>query len=299
MLFMCINDLLLETFCWVDDEIKALVGGRLRQRGPAPTLAESEVITMELVGEYLGRDQDKQLFEYFNRYHQEEFPHLAQVDRTTFVRQAANLWRVKAELCRRWSSQLLGQNRCWLIDSLPVAVCQFARAKHCHRFEGVADFGKTGCRGGGTYYGFRLHLRTSPEGIISQVGLAPASVSDLAMTEEILPPEGGLSLGDRNYWSPDKQAALAQRGWQLLAPFRHASRDPAPEHSRVLGRARQRIETTLSQLTERFHIKRIWARDLWHLANRLYRKVLSHLLMVRFNVCAGLPPLHLADLLTN
>jgi hypothetical protein len=77
MLFMCINDLLLKTFCWIDDEIKALMGGRLRQRGPAPTLSDSEVITMELVGEYLGWDQDKQLFERFSRYHQDEFPRLA------------------------------------------------------------------------------------------------------------------------------------------------------------------------------------------------------------------------------
>lgn len=295
---MYINELLLHTFCRVDDEIKVLIGGRLRRRGPAPTLSDSEVITMELVGEYLGWDQDKQLFERFSQYHLGEFPGLAQVERTTFVRQAANLWRVKAELCRRWSRRLLGENHCWLLDSLPVAVCQFARARCCRRFAGVANFGKTGLRGGGTYYGFRLHLRTSPEGIIGQVGLAPASTSDLAMTEELLPPEGGLGLGDRNYWSPDKQAALAQRGWQLLAPFRQASRDPAPERSRALGRTRQRIETTLSQLSERFQIKRVWARDLWHLASRLYRKILSHLLMVWFNVRAGRAPLQLAHLLT-
>jgi len=296
---MNIDDLLLYTFCWVDDEIKALMGnGRLRQRGPAPLLSDSEVITMELVGEYVGWDQDKQLFEHFRQYHRDEFPRLAQVDRTTCVRQAANLLLVKAELCRRWSARLLGTNRCWLIDSLPVAVCQFARAKRCRRFAGVADFGKTGQRGGGTFYGFRLHLRTSPEGIIGQVGLAPASISDLAMAEELLPPEGGLGLGDRNYWSPDKQAALARRGWQLVAPFRQASRDPTPGRSRALGAARRMIETTLSQLTERFRIKRIWARDLWHLSHRLCRKVLSHLLMVWFNVRAGLAPLRLADLLT-
>src|SRR6516165_5463182 len=95
------QELLLEVFCLVDDELQALNLGRLRQRGPQPTLSDSEVITMELVGEFwkLGTDQD--LFRHFCRYHQAEFPALASVHRTTFARQAANLWRVKQLLQER------------------------------------------------------------------------------------------------------------------------------------------------------------------------------------------------------
>ena len=48
------NDLLITWFCLIDDGLKALWHGkRLRQRGPEPTLADSEVITMEIVEEYL------------------------------------------------------------------------------------------------------------------------------------------------------------------------------------------------------------------------------------------------------
>ena len=32
----------------------------------------------------------------------------------------------------------------------------------------------------------------------------------------------------------------------------------------------------LSQLAERYSVKRVWARDMWHLNSRLLRKVLSH-----------------------
>src|SRR5438045_8963826 len=89
------QELLLEVFCLVDDELQALNLGRLRQRGPTPTLADSEVITMELVGEFwkLGTDQD--LFRHFRRYHQAEFPALPTLDRPTFTRHAANLCHVK------------------------------------------------------------------------------------------------------------------------------------------------------------------------------------------------------------
>jgi len=38
------------------------------------------------------------------------------------------------------------------------------------------------------------------------------------------------------------------------------------------------IETVIGQLTQRFHIEKIWARDLWHLTSRLNRKLLAHTL---------------------
>jgi hypothetical protein len=39
-----------------------VAGLRLRQHGPAPALADSEVLTMEVVGDYLGLDHDSALF---------------------------------------------------------------------------------------------------------------------------------------------------------------------------------------------------------------------------------------------
>src|SRR3954469_23751039 len=114
------QELLLEVFCLVDDELQALDLGRLRRRGPQPALADSEVITMELVGEFwkLGTDQD--IFRHFRRYHRAEFPALARLDRPTSARQAANLWRVKQLIQERLAEQLRGDDRVWLVDSLPI-----------------------------------------------------------------------------------------------------------------------------------------------------------------------------------
>ena len=90
------QDILLHVFCLVDDEMKALDLPRLRRRGPHPTLSDSEVITIELVGEFWGLGKDRDLVRHFRRYHAAEFPALARVHRTTFARQAANLWRAQA-----------------------------------------------------------------------------------------------------------------------------------------------------------------------------------------------------------
>lgn len=85
----------LETFtfavsCLVDDTLKeAISGRRICSRGPAPLLADSEVLTLEVVGEFLGLDQDTALVDHVRRHHAPFFPARSSVHRTTFARQAA------------------------------------------------------------------------------------------------------------------------------------------------------------------------------------------------------------------
>lgn len=71
---------------------------RIRTRGPDPTLADSEVLSIEVTGECLELDQDVAIIPYFRREHPDFFPALGQVHRTTFARQAANPWVVKERL---------------------------------------------------------------------------------------------------------------------------------------------------------------------------------------------------------
>jgi hypothetical protein len=69
-----LNTFIISVFCLIDDRIK----GRhrsYRSRGPAPKLSDSEVLTMEIVGEFLGIDTDKGLYTYFKRHSPSGFPH--------------------------------------------------------------------------------------------------------------------------------------------------------------------------------------------------------------------------------
>jgi hypothetical protein len=48
-----LDDFIITCFCTIDEMLPAVTKGqRLRQRGPMPQLADSEVITMEVVGTY-------------------------------------------------------------------------------------------------------------------------------------------------------------------------------------------------------------------------------------------------------
>lgn len=83
----------------------------------------------------LGLACDKHLFAYFTRHYQHFFPGLAHTHRTTFVRQAANLWHVKEMLWRRLAGEAApADDRLHIVDSMPVPVCRFARAPFCQRF---------------------------------------------------------------------------------------------------------------------------------------------------------------------
>lgn len=113
---MPIDDFIIAVFCLIDEEKKKILQGKkLRQRGPAPGLADNEVITMEIVGEFLGKDCDKAIWEYFKSHWLHFFPKIP--DRSNFVRQAANLHVVK-----RMVQESLAFTLCAFGDSLHIVV---------------------------------------------------------------------------------------------------------------------------------------------------------------------------------
>jgi hypothetical protein len=165
---MNLDDFIITCFCWIDEMQPTLLQGqRLRQRGPMPILCDSEVLTIEIVGSYLGLSQNE---------------------------------------------------------------------------------------------------------------------ADGEIVPLVLEGTQGIVLGDRNYWLPDLQAFLRSKGLLLHASFRLAhSPKAAASHSSVLGRVRYLIDTVFGQRTSRCHLKRMWARDLWHLRNRVLRVILMHTLCFWFN----------------
>lgn len=290
---MDLSTFITAVFCLVDDQLKER---RIRQRGPAPKLSDSEVLTIEIIGEFLGLDTDEAIFGYFRRHYGEWFPALGEVHRTTFSRQAANLWKVKEDLWQKLLADTPHDPTFALADSFPLPACLFARAYRCKRFRGEAAFGNDTLLKQ-TFYGFRVHMRVCWPGVITHLSVAPANAHELCVLPEIAEGTSGLLVGDRNYHSPKTKEKLAGMGIKLLAPYSSKKRDPNPKRSAFLSRLRYRIDTVFSQLTERYSIKRVWAKDLWHLTSRVLRKVLSHTVAFLLNHRLGNQPLQLSKLL--
>ena len=212
--------LLITVYCLIDDW---LAGRRLRQRGPQPTLADSEVLAIECVGEFWGIDTDKGLDDHFRRHDRDWFPALGRVHRTTFTRQAANLWAVKAQFRQQLLTQISFDPAISILDSFPMPVCRFGRADRCRRLAELASFGRDeGAKQ--TYYGLRAYLRVCWPGVIADGHLAPANLHDLTAADDLLADAHGWALGDRAYWSPARAGFLADRGVWLLAPPSRSAR---------------------------------------------------------------------------
>lgn len=147
-----------------------------------------------------------------------------------------------------------------------------------------------------TFFGFRLHALVAWPGIIVSFAIVPAHVHETDLVAELVSGREGIILGDQNYWSLRLKKELARQGLNLQAQFKKASTEPPPKRSVMISRFRYRIETVFGQLVDRYLIKRVWAKDMWHLGNRLLRKTLSHTMALMLNQAQGDPPLQLSKL---
>lgn len=67
---------------------------------------------------------------------------MSQVCRTAFVRQKANLWRVKEQAWQTLLGSIRYDPAFAIVDSFTLPVCRFASAHRCQRFRGETAFGK-------------------------------------------------------------------------------------------------------------------------------------------------------------
>jgi hypothetical protein len=291
------KDFIITVYLLVCEHYRALRTRRsFRRGGTAPALTDEEVITIELCGEYFKLGTDEDIFDYFQAHFQPWFPRLQ--DRTLFVRQAANLWQVKALLQRRLT-EVSGQaaDPVQVIDTLPVPVCVLTRAPRDRCFKGVADYGYCAAKQL-YYYGFKLGLRVSRAGMIVHYPLLPARPHDVQLTDELVTDFVGSVPADKGFIDQVRQALLAeQHGVTLVTPPRQRMQAAfAPGVLKMCARWRKRVETVGSHLSERFGIGRIRVRDLWHFQHRLIRKILAHTVGVFLNLQLGRKPLDLDGL---
>jgi ssDNA-specific exonuclease RecJ len=93
---MSIEDFIISVYCYIEDTYSQVIQQPLRRHGFQPKLSDSEVITIEIVGEFIGKDQDKAIWFYFKSHWSNYFPTLG--SRGNFAKQCANLWSVKKQI---------------------------------------------------------------------------------------------------------------------------------------------------------------------------------------------------------
>jgi len=278
------------TFVIVDDIVQQLTPV-LKRPGPAPECSDSELIAMTLIGECRGWDVETELLSHM-REHRDLLPTTPCQSR--FNRRRRNLMLVINLIRQVLLSWLdLAQDRQCLIDSLPVPVVQFYLVP-----SSTGDWKAYGARFGKvpsksqTIFGYKLHLLVTLGGVILDFELAPANLTDLAVSFELLLQHTDLDvLGDKAYIS----AAHAAKLWQdnrlrlQTLPRRNQKLMVTPEVKRLFNAARQIIETVNGQLSEQLNIETNHAHTFWGLCTRLYSKLTAHTLCIYINRLLGKP----------
>ena len=240
----------------------------------------------------MGYDEDTAAWSYFYRHWKAWFP--SQPSRSSYVRHCANLWWVKQQLQQTFCEAVGGyETPVHRVDGFPMPLCNFRRARRCRLFEGEASYGYCAAKHL-TYYGFQ---GVGGCGVITGMIVMAAHQDEAQGVYECLTRQRGMLEGDKGFIRPRWREDLERWGLHLQPPWRRNMKETCPvEAVKALNRDRRLVETVISQLTERFHIQRIRARDLWHLTVRVTRKILSHTIAVLINCLTGRPPLQLADL---
>jgi hypothetical protein len=278
--------------CWmyvIVDDLWRPIAPLCQRPGPHPLCSDSELITMALVGECLGWDQETDLLRHWQQY-RELFPHLP--ERSRFNRRRRNLMYA-INLLRRIVLSLLdvAQDRQCALDSLPLPVVAFHLVPGCSREWAAhgATFGRVPSKRE-TIFGYKLHLLVTLGGVILDFELAPANAMDLAVGEELLAQWADLlAIGDKAYVSAPVAAALweAHRVRLVTLPRRNQRKQVGAEFRKAVNAARAIIETVNFQLTEQFGIERNRAHSFWGLCARLYTKLTAHTLCIYLNRLLG------------
>jgi len=280
------EDFILLVYTIIDDLYHQFVPTSVSQRRNVDTakMSDSEIITLSICGELAGIDSENAWYSFVKRNYRHLFPRLC--SRTRFNRTRRALLQATELLRQKLTHSFpIPTSRYFVIDSFPLPVCKFGRARYCRSFRvDGANYGKCPSKKE-TYFGFKVHALITIEGYITAFEITPASVDDREGLRDFAGNHLCLTvLGDKGYTGEQLWEDMQEKGICLMSlkPSNHKNNWPK-EVRQVIFRFRRRIETVFSQLSEQLNAEKVLAKSFRGLCTRLQNKILGHNLCMAFN----------------
>lgn len=259
------KDFILTVYVLIDDLYRCYAPPEVTKRRHVldARLTDSEIITISLCGELAGIDSENAWYYFVKRNFQHLFSSFC--SRSRFNRTRRALLQTTELLQQKLSIAFsMPHSRFFLVDSFPLAVCKFGRARYCRAFRGSgADYGRCPSKKE-TYFGYKVHAMVTLEGYIPAFEITPASTDDREGLRVLVGGQSGLVvLGDKGYVGEALAEELLGHGICLMALKRSNSRTDWPKPVRQLVfRLRRRVETVFSQLAGQLNAERVLTRSL-------------------------------------
>ncbi len=251
--------------------------GNIPKIGRNPKFSDVKVIALALAAEFLSMDSENRLFDLIKD--SAFFSLNGLIERSAFNRRRRSLRHYFNTVLEYLSDKISPAEDAFIVDSFPIEVCRFARAKRVRvckeNFDTAPDYGYCAAQKN-TYFGYKLHGLCGVSGVFKKIDLSKASIADIHYLQDIKEDISQcILIGDKAYLSSEIQLDLFQtQGVRLLTPKR-VNQKEFREYPQVFRKLRKRIETLFSQLCDQFMIKRNYAKSFFGLATRIISKIVS------------------------
>lgn len=298
------EDLFVVVYCLIDDWMHRLFGSSnapRKRRGPTHAqFADSEVLTVLLVGELCQVTRERAWLRQVRANHLALFPRLLEDSR--FAKRA-NQGR---ELLRRFRQSILGwvgedQHPVRLLDSFPLPLCACYRVRQSTQPISGSSFAYNSSKRC-FYFGLHPGLLVTENGYIDDLFLAPGYLHDVpllvAYLDECIEQERDVSgqewIADKGFISKAlQQAAQTGLGLRLLVRQRDKPEEETLFFQHLLDVLRKPIEGIISVLTNNLGIERLLVRSDLGIYRRTQAKATAFSLARYFNEVLDLSPMNI------
>lgn len=251
--------------------------GNVPRHGVVPTFSDLEVVALSITAEVLSIDSENYLFKRLNAECPGVIPNL--IMRRQYNQRRKKTMMLGENIRQAIAKAIDGGETVFSIDSMPVKVCQNARANSCQM--GKDDMEHAPSRGycasqNMYYYGYKFHALCGIAGVIHSFDMTAANVHDLQYLKDVQwEYSNRMILGDKGYQSAPIQLDLFETANITLdAPYRLNQKKWTPP-AWAYKRFRKRIETVFSQLNDHLMMIRNYAKKPSGLFARMEAKVVS------------------------
>lgn len=276
-----LDALLISLYVLVDDLLPAR-----RRFGRPPRISDSELICLAVAQVLLDCPNERRFLRLAKQRLGHLFPYIpGQSGFNKRLRALAPQLVQAVTLLARLSPSFCDRLR--LLDSTPVPCAASRETVRRSALAGIGGYGY--CRSHSRWFwGFRLYLLCSPDGLPVGFELAPANAPERVVAAELLErtlEHGQIVIGDKGFAGAEFEAYVQALGGAFLRPDR---KDEQPRFG-SLGGIRQWIESTFDTLKDQLSLERHGGRTLTGLISRIARRLLALTTVILHNWQLGNP----------
>ena len=272
--------------------------------GPAAKYPDSLIVVILILKNLFGSNSERSFMRYLELHHSDVFSVLP--ERSWFNRKAKKLAYVQRSVHHLLLQKLEADRiEIRIVDTTPVPVVKIYRANRCTTFGKKTEVNFGYCASKDMYYyGQKLTLLVTPQGVPTEHILTPANFHDLKALKTNLSRishdiKKKKLVADKGYYDGDLEVTLKRRFQAtLIVPEKKRHQKKNTEKEKGLLKRRNIVESVNQQLQDQMSIDETRAKSNLGLQSRIQSSILSFTFGIYYNTLFNRPPLAIKSILT-